>query len=54
VNVCEYTVKTAPHEHFGKVPPKGIQGREGEGVEGKLNGNHQRLIPGLCLDNRMN
>ena len=25
-----------------------------EGMEGKLNGNHLRLITGLCLEDRMN
>jgi hypothetical protein len=57
VNVCEHMVKTAPHNRFRRVPPKWVQNRkEGgvEGMEGKLNGNYLRLIPGLCLENRTN
>jgi hypothetical protein len=41
------------------VPSKRHQGRnrkkgEVEGMEGKLNGNYVRLIPRLCLEDRMN
>ena len=54
VNVCEHTVKTAPCDSFGKVPPEWVRDRKEGGVEGKLNGNHLKLIPGLCLEDRMN
>ena len=54
VNICEHTVKTAQHESFGKVPPGGLQDRKGRGVEGKLNRNYLKLIPGLCLEDRTN
>ena len=36
VNVCEYAVKSAPHESFVKVRPEGVQDRKGGGMEGKL------------------
>ena len=54
VNVCEHMVKMAPCESFGKVPPEGCKTGRGVGMEGKLNGNHLRLILGLCLEDRMN
>ena len=43
-------VKTAPCDCFGEVPPEWVQGRKGGEMEGKLNGNHLRLIPGLRLE----
>ena len=49
INVYEHMVKIVPCESFGKVSPKQVQDRKGrgvEGLEGKLNGNHQRLISG--------
>ena len=38
VNVCEHTVKMAPHESFGKVPPEGLRDRRGRsgGDKGKI------------------
>ena len=30
VNVCEYTIKMAPCESFGKVPSEGMRQEEGE------------------------
>ena len=53
----EHTVKTALRESFGKVPPVEVGDRKGGGVGGmgrKLNGNHLKLIPGLCPEDRMN
>ena len=50
VNVCEHMVKMVSHESFGKVPPDLVLDEKGEGMEEKLNGNHLRLIPGLCLE----
>ena len=47
INVFDHAVKTVSHESFGEVPPERVQDRKGEGVEGNLNGNHLRLIPGL-------
>ena len=52
-----YANTQAPSERFRKVPPSGLRDRKGEGVEGmegKLNGNYMKLIPGLCLEDRMN
>ena len=57
VNICEHTVKMVPCDSFGKAPPEWVRDwkvGEVEGMEGKLNGNHPRLIPGLCLENRTN
>ena len=57
VNVGEHTVKTVPRGSFGKVPAVGVRDRkEGrvEKMEGKFTGNHLRLIPGLCLEDRTN
>ena len=54
VCVCEQTVKMVPHERFLKVLPGGLQDRKVEGMEGKLNGNHPRLTPRLCLEDRTN
>ena len=36
VNVCEHTVKTGPHDRFGKVPPEWMRGRMGGGDRGKI------------------
>ena len=50
-------VKMAPHESFGELPPEWVQDRKGggvEGMEGNLNGNHLRVTPGLCLEDRTN
>ena len=50
-------VKMEPHESFGKVPSEEMRDRKGKGVERmeeKLNGNHLKLITGLCLEDRMN
>jgi hypothetical protein len=47
----------APHDKIQEVPPDWVQDKKGggvEGMEGKLNGNHLRLIPELCLEDRMN
>jgi hypothetical protein len=44
----------APCGNFLKVPPGGCEIGRGEGMEGKLNGNYLRLIPGLCVEDRMN
>ena len=52
LNICEHTVKTTPRHSFGKVPPERVRGEEG--MEGKLNGNHVRIIPGLYLEDRTN
>ena len=44
-------------ENFLKVPPGQLHdSKEGkvEGMNGKLNKNHLRLIPGLCLEDRTN
>jgi hypothetical protein len=46
INVCEYTIKMAPHDSFGYEPPVWVQDRKREGVEGKLNGNYLRLYHG--------
>ena len=43
----QQAVKTAPRDGFGKVPPEWVQDRSGGGMEGKLNGNNLRFIPGL-------
>jgi hypothetical protein len=50
-------VKTVPCDSIGKFPPEWTRDREGgseAGMEGKLNGNHLRLIPGLYLEDRTN
>ena len=49
INVCEHTVKMAPHDSFEEEPPGEGTGRrkewwEGEKIEKK----------GLCLEDRMN
>ena len=36
VNVCEYSVKMAPHESFLKVPPGGLRDRKSGGAGGKI------------------
>ena len=49
--------KMAPLECFGELPPGRLgEGKElgVEGMEGKMNGDHLRLIPGLCLEDRTN
>ena len=51
VNVCEHTTKMASLESLLKGATRVL--RE-EWMEGNLKGNYLRLIPGLCLDNRMN
>ena len=38
---------------MGKCHQSGYQGGV-EAMEGKLNGNHLRLIPGLCLEDKIN
>ena len=53
----KYSKDCAIGEIFGKVPPEWVQDRKEGGVErtgGKFNGNHLRLIPGLCLEDRFN
>ena len=42
---------------FWKIPTRVGVREEGGGVKGdggKMNGHHLRLIPGLCLEDRMN
>ena len=54
VNVCEHMIETAPPAVMEKCHQTGREtGREG-GVEGKLNENHLRLLPWLCLEDRKN
>ena len=55
-NLCEHMVEMVSHESFLKSATRGLgeEGGEEEGMEGKLNGNYLRLIPGLGLEDRMN
>ena len=49
-NVCEHTTKMASLEFL-----KGVtRGFREEWMEGNLKGDHLRLMPGLCLEDRMN
>ena len=57
INVYEHTVKTWRHmKVLEKYHQRGCERKVGGvgGMEGKLNGNHLRLIPGLCLEDRTN
>ena len=43
-------VIVSSNRKLGRKKRKGLV----EGMEGKLNGNYLKLIPGLCLEERMN